>query len=672
MDDDVARPAVVSIETIGASPTNADSVQFAVAFTTSVTGISVSDFVLRLTGSASGIIDSLSAASGSTVVVTVTAIAGAGTLSLDFDADADGGVTDLANSVSVADFAGAAYVVDRLGPELTVSIVDASLSNVEKSSEVVFTFSETVTGFDVSNVTVTGGTLASFSGSGATYSATFTAFDEFSGTGSVSVGDGSYTDTSGNSGVGDIDTVLIFTISEITVTLIDAQNLVITVSEQGFVEVVIDGEVDESIPLAYAAELSVLTIRGGAGSNHIDLSSLSPVKFSNPGGVNIRVDAGDGMDVILGSAFDDILNGEDGDDEIRGGAGNDIINGGPGDDDLDGDSGIDTLVVITAYHLSITATQTSGVGNDTFASFERGILEGNWRNNRLDASNAPFPVTIHGFGGKDTLLGSLDSDTLDGGDGYDVVEIFGSNIVLTDSNAPGADGDAVVAVEGLQLIASEQGSLIDASVYTLGPVMIVGSSGNDTLKGGSGNDTIMAGSGADVVTGGAGSDFILGGSGNDDLSGNDGDDQISGGTGRDTVDGGPGSDYLFGGGGADTIRGGDGNDFLYGGAGHDLLDGDDGADTLIGGSGQDSLAGGPGADILNGIAVDDSFNATVKRDSLIGGMRPQARSAPVSRVKRATSKLTTPDFLTPSAVAITTENIDNAFFDSLLPQLLNV
>ncbi|NQV25160.1 MAG: proprotein convertase P-domain-containing protein [Rhodopirellula sp.] len=596
----------------------------------------------------------------------------AATFTADADFEGTGSVstgtayTDLAGNMGTA--GSDSISIDTRNPTLTVNVVDASLSNVDNSSDVLFTFSEAVIGFDVSDVTVTGGTLSSFSGSGAAYSATFIAFDEFSGTASVAVLDGSYTDASGNSGIGDIDTVSIFTISEITVTLNDAQNLVVAVSEQGFVEVVIDGEVDASIPLAYAAELSTLTIRGGAGSNHIDLSAISPVKFSNPEGVSIRVDAGDGNDVILGSSFDDTLNGEDGDDEIHGGAGDDVINGGLGDNDLNGDSGTDTLVVVTAYHLSLFATTASGAGNDTFASFEKGILQGDTHNNRIDASSAPFPVTISGFNGSDTLLGSLYSDTLDGGDGYDVVEIHGSNIVLTDSVAPGADGDTVAAVEGLQLIASARGSLIDASAYTLGPVVIVGSSGNDTLKGGSGNDTIIAGSGADIVTGGAGNDFILGGAGNDDLSGNDGDDLIVGGNGRDTIDGGQGADILRGGGGADTIRGGDGNDILYGGAGRDLLDGDGGADTLIGGAGQDSLAGCLGADILNGIAVDDSFNATVKRDSLIGGTRPQGRPAPINRSGPSTSKVVDkPISLMPSAI-VESRSIDDAFSDSLLPE----
>ncbi|MDA1166204.1 MAG: calcium-binding protein, partial [Planctomycetota bacterium] len=319
-------------------------------------------------------------------------------------------------------------------------------------------------------------------------------------------------------------------------------------------------------------------------------------------------------------------------------------------------------------------TAASGTGADTHAGFERGILEGNEQNNRLNAKDAPFPVTIHGFGGRDTLLAGSFNDTLDGGEGYDLSEMSGSHIVLTDSVAPGADGDVLISIEGLQLVASERGSLIDASVYTLGPVTIVGSSGNDTLKGGSGNDVIMASSGSDVVSGGAGDDFIFGSAGNDDLAGNDGDDRVFGGSGRDTMDGGQGADVLHGGSGADTVQGGDGDDEIQGGSGCDQLDGVDGEDTLVGGGGRNSLAGGTGTDVLNGNVVDNAFQGTVQRDELIGGTRPQERPAPVEyrpdTAEAAKVQVAHPLDSSPSATE--SDEIDEAFSGSLLPELLTL
>jgi Ca2+-binding RTX toxin-like protein len=50
------------------------------------------------------------------------------------------------------------------------------------------------------------------------------------------------------------------------------------------------------------------------------------------GAIRLTADGGDGNDILIGSAGDDVLNGGPGDDVILGGAGVDIINGGDGDD----------------------------------------------------------------------------------------------------------------------------------------------------------------------------------------------------------------------------------------------------------------------------------------------------------------------------------------------------
>ena len=324
-----------------------------------------------------------------------------------------------------------------------------------------------------------------------------------------------------------------------------------------------------------------------------------------------------------------IAAGGPGNDTLTGGAGADTLDGGDGDDDLNGGAGADTLLLTGSPHLGITTTGTFGSGTDVHSGFEQAVLRGDSRNNRLDASLTDIPVTLLGFGGNDTLLGGSAADQLDGGDGIDFAEVTGNNIVLTNASAPGSDADMLISIEGLQLIASGPNSVIDASAYSLGPVTIIGSSGNDTLRGGAGNDVILAGSGSDIVSGGEGDDFISGGSGSDTLSGNAGNDTIVGGRGRDLIEGNTDADILLGGGGPDTIRGGAGDDFVFGGSGPDSIDGDEGADTLFGGGGADNLAGGTGDDVFNGIPRDDSFNEVVGRDTIIGGNRPEARPAPV-------------------------------------------
>ncbi len=101
----------------------------------------------------------------------------------------------------------AEFGIDTENPTVTVAIVDASLSDTDPVSSVTFTFSEATTDFAAGDLAAVGGVISAFGGSGTSYSATFTATDGYDGTGSVTVGAGSYTDAAGNLGETGSDTV---------------------------------------------------------------------------------------------------------------------------------------------------------------------------------------------------------------------------------------------------------------------------------------------------------------------------------------------------------------------------------------------------------------------------------------------------------------------------------
>ncbi|WP_042039755.1 Ig-like domain-containing protein, partial [Aeromonas rivuli] len=104
------------------------------------------------------------------------------------------------------------YSVDTQGPSVLVDIVDTQLT-VGETSDVTFTFSEQVTGFDLSDLTVVGGTVSNLisSDGGKTWSGTFTPDANFEGTASVTVKPESYTDLAGNQGSGGSDSAAIDT-----------------------------------------------------------------------------------------------------------------------------------------------------------------------------------------------------------------------------------------------------------------------------------------------------------------------------------------------------------------------------------------------------------------------------------------------------------------------------
>ncbi|MBK7675191.1 MAG: Ig-like domain-containing protein [Candidatus Accumulibacter sp.] len=148
----------------------------------------------------------------------------------DLLADADKTITasitttDAAGNSATADDS-EGYSVDTTAPSVLVDIVDASLNNGDKVSTVTFTFSDAPSGFDLTDVTAVGGTLSGLAVSltdPKVYTALFTANDGFTGIGSVSVADASYTNAAGNSGTGHNDTVVIDTAPPLPTITLDA------------------------------------------------------------------------------------------------------------------------------------------------------------------------------------------------------------------------------------------------------------------------------------------------------------------------------------------------------------------------------------------------------------------------------------------------------------------
>ena len=99
---------------------------------------------------------------------------------------------------------GSVTLVDTTAPTIAVASSKSSLV-VGETATLTFTLSEVSTNFAASDVTVSGGTLSNFAGSGTSYTATFTPNVNSTTSGVVSISSGVFSDAAGNANVDGAD-----------------------------------------------------------------------------------------------------------------------------------------------------------------------------------------------------------------------------------------------------------------------------------------------------------------------------------------------------------------------------------------------------------------------------------------------------------------------------------
>src|SRR5262249_1879697 len=401
---------------------------------------------------------------------------------------------------------------------------------------------------------------------------------------------------------------------------------------------------------------NVETFAFAAGNDY----TLTLNNATNSAGLTVdgsKLGAGDNLSIDAkaetASAFDFI--GGAGADSFLGGAGQDTVVGGAGNDSYDGGTGVD-LVTYAASLGGVTVNLGTNVNAGGDAAGDKlfnieNVTGSTLSDNISGDKNANLILggtgddtlgggaggndTISGEGGDGTvaMLGGLTAaDKLDGGDGFDILElngdykaglVFGAttavnfeaivvdagfNYNLTLSDATNADGlffDATALVGNTLKLnaAAEKSSFLDATGGT-GNDTIIGGGGADMLDGGAGNDSLSGGAGLNLLHGGAGADTIVGGAGIDtaDYSGSAAAVTINLNLLTGQVSGGDASgDRLSG---IENITGSAGKDMITGNSANNYLDGAGGADTLIGGAGNDSLEGGSGDSLDGGVGID--------------------------------------------------------------------
>ncbi len=266
---------------------------------------------------------------------------------------------------------------------------------------------------------------------------------------------------------------------------------------------------------------------------------------------------------VLGGAGNDVLTGGSEDDTFAGGAGFDTMDGGGGVNTLDyaqsatgvyidlsldiakrgdaagdkiahfqnvtgtlandtliGDAGDNTLIgVLGSDHM------TGNAGNDTFLEEGLGhaVISGDDGNDVVEMIDADAPVYGHALTAADQIDGGAGYDTLElSGNYYSTTFVFhpttmvnveqidldaGNGYRLQTDNATVAAGQTLT-VDGTALGTADH-LVFNGTAETDGHFYLEGGAGVDTLTGGSDGDTFVGGGLGDHITAGAGADTFL-------------------------------------------------------------------------------------------------------------------------------------------------------------------
>lgn len=182
---------------------------------------------------------------------------------------------------------------------------------------------------------------------------------------------------------------------------------------QSQVELIAAGAGDDIVTIGPG--VPSIAVVGGAGNDTIDASAVGAalVTSSSTLPTGMRLDGGDGDDVLRGGGGADRLYSKAGNDRVSGGGGDDYISGGLGNDQVYGGTGSDILLGLS--------------GNDrVYGGGGRDYLDGGAGADTMDGGGGDDVVSggrgtdaLSGGAGNDTLYAGRDSDAVDGGAGKD-------------------------------------------------------------------------------------------------------------------------------------------------------------------------------------------------------------------------------------------------------------
>ena len=240
-------------------------------------------------------------------------------------------------------------------------------------------------------------------------------------------------------------------------------------------------------------------------------------------------------------------------------------------------SGLPAVAIVGGGTIDLTHLATLGIASWRIGDAGSYTISGTSGADTVTVGAGTTSVQLGG-GNDEIVINSkpLVSDTLDGGDGNDILTVRGTDIDLSGARLTGIE-TIRVSSQSLSMTADQWAALgssvVRASGTSTGYILSVTSPGTTTLA----TDSAYIG--------------LTGSSGDDRLLGNAADNILVGGSGSDALEGNGGNDRLVSGAGIDTLTGGDGNDTL------EVTDKIQVRDQLAGGAGQDTLVVSDGQDL---------------------------------------------------------------------------
>jgi hypothetical protein len=486
---DTVRPTATVVLTDGALLAGETSL-VTFTFSEAVTGFTTADLAAD-----SGAVSGLNSADGGvTWTATLTPTAGVTDASNAITLDLSG-VADLAGNAGAGSANSGNYTVSTVRPTATIAVATTTLG-VGATSAVTITFSEPVTGFDNSDLTVGHGTLSAVASSdgGITWSATLTPDSAVNAAGNVITLNGAGVhNAAGNAASG--------TIASNSYTVSTAPGTPDTPSQPSTVD---------GVPLTTVTITDPAT---GLANHQVTVPVVLPGRSDDPSSPNPGL-----ADIPLGVT----------------------PSGGHGT----------TLTVSLPAGTGLEASGPTGLLTnaqallDLVLRIEQKTATGSTVQQDMTGHGSAF---LHDLTGGTLLQTQTLVPTVAAGAGPQTIHISGSST----SPAPGqpANGTAI----GLVIDASH---LPGGSVLELNNVDFAAVVGAATLRGGDGRNFVVGDDASQNILLGADDDVLYGGGGNDIVGSAGGNDYLDGGSGNDMVAGGIGNDTLVGGSGDDVLQGG--------------------------------------------------------------------------------------------------------------------